>query len=199
MNRTHVITHLSNADPKLVPALGYLRSVTLARSNTPFADLLESIIGQQLSTKAGDTIIARFRALVPGGNPMPEHVLGLPDETLRQAGISGQKITYMKSLAEAVAGRSIDLAALGTMPDKEIVRTLTAVKGIGPWTAEMFLMFSLGREDVFSFGDLGLRRAIQLLYDFRKEPSRIRMERIVNKWRPYRTYAALALWRYKDS
>jgi DNA-3-methyladenine glycosylase II len=197
-NRSNVLKHLKANDPKLMPVLGFIRHESITPSRTPFMDLAEAIINQQLSEKAGRTIFTRFRALFPNKRVTPALLLRMPDQELRSAGISGAKAIYLKSLAVAVSEKTLVLGTLTQKTDEEVISSLTAVKGIGRWTAEMFLMFTLGREDIFSYGDLGLRRAIQLVYGLRKEPTLKQMETLSGKWKPYRTYVALALWNFKD-
>jgi len=197
-NRSNVLKHLKANDPKLMPVLGFIRHESITPSRTPFMDLAEAIINQQLSEKAGRTIFTRFRALFPNKRVTPALLLRTPDQELRSAGISGAKAIYLKSLAVAVSEKTLVLGTLTRKTDEEVISSLTAVKGIGRWTAEMFLMFTLGREDIFSYGDLGLRRAIQLVYGLKKEPTLKQMETLSGKWKPYRTYVALALWNFKD-
>lgn len=197
-NRTQIVKHLKSKDPKLAPVFGFIRREAIEPSRTPFVDLAEAIVNQQLSEKAGRTIFTRFRALFPNKRVTPALILEKSDQELRSAGISGAKATYLKSLAAAVSDKTLVLNALTILTDEEVITKLTTVKGIGRWTAEMFLMFTLGREDVFSYGDLGLRRAIQLVYSLKKEPSLKQMETLSGRWKPYRTYVALALWAFKD-
>lgn len=197
MNRA-VAKHLRAADPILAPHVSLISSMTLVVSEDPFVDLVHSIIDQQLSEKAGRTIFERFLALFPKGMVTPDAVLALEDQTIRDVGVSWSKVSYIKAIAQAVRSKSVDFASIATLGDEDVIASLTTIKGVGRWTAEMFLMFSLGREDIFSYGDLGLRRAIQRLYGFRKEPTRRQMEKIVRRWSPYRTYAARILWRTLD-
>lgn len=163
-----------------------------------FISLCRTIIGQQLSTNVADVIFSRFEGLFHIQTITPRDILSVSDETLRTIGMSGAKVRFVKDMAQKVHEGIVDLSALTNMPEKEVGDVLTTIKGVGPWTAEMFCMFTLGREDVFSFGDLGLKRAIQELYKLQKEPSHRTMERLSRVWKPYRTYAALALWKFKD-
>lgn len=197
-NRRHILKHLKASDPKLAPILTYIRREAIIPSATPFMDLTEAIINQQLSEKAGQTIFTRFCSIFPKKRVTPALLLAKPDQELRSTGISGAKAIYLKSLAAAVLDKKLILNKLAVQKDEDVIASLTAVKGIGRWTAEMFLMFTLGREDVFSYGDLGLRRGIQLLYKLKKEPSIKQMEKLSGRWKPYRTYVALALWNFKD-
>jgi DNA-3-methyladenine glycosylase II len=129
----------------------------------------------------------------------PRHVLKLKDQALRDVGLSWAKASYIKNLAEKVNNQEVRLEKLSKLDDEAVIAELVKVKGIGPWTAEMFLMFSLGREDVFSHGDLGLRNGLVKLYQLRKPPTIERANRIVNRWSPYKSYGSLALWHSLDN
>ncbi len=160
-----------------------------------FEALTGAIISQQLSTKAADTIKKRFVALFGGGKfPKPAEVLKKSDRVLRSAGLSFQKISYIKSLAQLIERGSIDFKKFKKMSDEEIITTLTEVKGIGRWTAEMFLMFCLSRPDVFSHGDLGLKNAIKKWYKLDQKLHSKKYHRLVESWSPHRTTAARYLW-----
>jgi DNA-3-methyladenine glycosylase II len=157
--------------------------------------MIESIVWQQLSGKAAATIYARFLALFPAGRyPTPEEILAVPVTALRQVGLSSQKSAYVRDVCERVSGGRLDLDRLESMGDDEVIATLTEVKGIGRWTAEMFLMFRLHRPDVLPVGDLGIVKAIQRLYGLRKPPSVDKMHAIGRRWHPYRSVAAWYLW-----
>lgn len=161
-----------------------------------FEALVEAIISQQLSVKAADTIFARFADLFPGKKfPSPEEVSRMNDAKLRSAGLSGSKVLYIKDLANRIANKELKLHRLHLLDDESVIEELVQVKGVGRWTAEMFLMFSLGREDLFSHGDLGLRNAIIKLYGFKKPPTEKQINKIVEKWSPYRTLACRYLWK----
>ena len=164
-------------------------------SGNYFLDLTSSIVQQQLSIKAGDTIWKRFIALFPDNKPTPELVIAIDGQKIRDAGISWSKNSYIKDLARHVLESGIVFEQFEIMTDEEIITELIKVKGIGRWTAEMFLMFSMGRPDVFSYGDLGLRKSIKRLYGFDKEPTKEEAEKIAEKWKPYRTIACRYLWR----
>ncbi len=194
------IAHLKKRDPVLgaVIARTTLRELP-ARSGPAargrFEALVEAIVSQQLSVKAADTIFARFAALVPGAAfPTPQKVLAIPSSSMRRAGLSKMKVSFIKDLALRVADGSLDLSGLGRLGDEEVIAELTAVKGIGRWTAEMFLIFSLRRDDVFSYGDLGLRNAMQKIYKMRKAPTPERAARITAMWKPYRSLGSRYLW-----
>jgi len=161
-----------------------------------FLDLASSIVGQQLSVKAARTIWGRVEALL-GGIITPERVLSVADEDLRGTGLSTGKAKYIKNLAEAVINRTVELDKLNDLSDEDIINQLTAVKGIGKWTAEMFLMFSLARPNVFSLGDVGLYNSMRRLYG--EELNKERIAKIIERWKPWQTYACLYLWRDLDN
>lgn len=187
--------HFQSVDPILFSFVDHVKPFELVTYDDYFVCVCREIIGQQLSGKVADIIYDRFLKLFPKGNITPKRVLQIPDNKIRKIGTSWSKISYIKDLARKVTSGELNLQTIASLSDEEVIAELTKIKGIGPWTAEMFLMFTLGREDVFSYGDLGLRRAIQKLYKFKKEPSVKQMEKIVNKWKPYRTYAARLLWK----
>ena len=162
-----------------------------------FASIASAIVGQQLSNRVADVLWARLVALTNEALS-PEVILSLGDEELRQIGISYAKIKYLKALATAVREKNLELEKLHLFNDEEIIKRLTQVKGIGPWTAEMFLIFSMGRQDVFSVGDGGLQRAVKWLYQLDEVPNKEEMLRISAQWKPYRSLAALYLWRALD-
>lgn len=194
-----IVAHFQITDPRLFTLIPLIPPIFLLPSTTYFEDLVESIVQQQLSEKAGDTIWSRFQRLFPEGTLTSGKVLLLPDEKIRSVGISWSKVKYIKCLAQAVVDKTLLLEKLPQLDDEEVIMELTKVKGIGRWTAEMFLMFTLGRPDVFSHGDLGLRNAIKKLYGFKKDPSWKTVERLSNKWKPYRTYACRILWKSLES
>jgi DNA-3-methyladenine glycosylase II len=164
----------------------------------PFRALLHAIIGQQLSTKAAATIVRRFMDLL-NGRPTPKAIAALTDAEMRAVGISGPKIGYIRDLCARVADGSLDLHALQGLSDAQVVEALTQVKGIGRWTAEMFLMFRLQRPDVLPVGDLGIVKAVQRAYKLRKAPTADRLTRIGESWRPYRSVACWYLWASLDN
>ncbi|HUD19522.1 MAG TPA: DNA-3-methyladenine glycosylase [Patescibacteria group bacterium] len=194
--------HFAKVDPVLSGALELMKNekdLGPRKNSDYFVDLCEAIINQQLSDKAAATIFGRFVLLFPKKTLLPEVLLQIPEEKIRGVGTSWSKVHFLQSLAKSVVANEIRLDSLKSLSDEEVIRELTKLKGIGPWTAEMFLMFSLGRPDVFSFGDVGLRRAIQKLYQLKKEPSDRQMKQLSKKWSPYRTYAARILWRSLDT
>jgi len=187
--------HLARRDPVLRDLMREHGPCGLAARHhaDPFKALVRAIVGQQLSTKAAATIFARFEALYPSF-PTPGHVIATPDEQLRRVGLSSQKLGYLRDLCERIESGVLPLAALDAMDDQSVVDTLTQVKGIGRWTAEMFLIFRLMRPDVLPVGDLGIVKAVQRAYKLRKVPSADRLTRIGEAWRPYRSVACWYLW-----
>jgi DNA-3-methyladenine glycosylase II len=165
----------------------------------PYEALARAIVGQQLSTKAAASIWAKLLDQFGGETPTPRQILRKRRTTLRKAGLSNAKVEFLRDLASHVEDGRLDLKSLAKLPDEDIVAELVAVKGIGLWTAEMFLIFHLGRPDVVSAGDLGIRRAIQIAYGMEDLPGPDEMERISDQWRPHRTLACLYLWRSLDN
>ena len=169
-----------------------------AQRTDPFRALLHAIIAQQLSTKAAATIEARFAALFDG-RPTAAAIAATPDERLRAVGISPQKLGYLRDLCGRTLDGSLSLDALETLPDEDVIVALTNVKGIGRWTAEMFLMFRLHRPDVLPVGDLGIVKAVQRAYKLRLAPTPVRLTRLGENWRPYRSVACWYLWASLDN
>lgn len=170
------------------------RSATAGRPKRDyFIALCEDIVGQQLSGKAADSIFARFLTLFSGKRINPERILKLTDQQIRDVGTSWAKVRYLKDLAGQVKEGQLRLKSLDNLADEAVIAELTKIKGIGPWTAEMFLIFTLKREDVFSYGDLGLNKAFRKLYGNKK------IESIVKPWTPYKSFGALALWHSLDN
>ena len=190
--------HFSSVDPILSKHFHLIADLELSQSSNPFVDLVESITSQQLSVKAGSTIFERFRKLFPKGRITASGILSFTDQQIRDVGVSWSKVKYIKAIAEAVKSGTVVFESFSALSDEEVIEKLTTIHGVGRWTAEMFLMFALGRPDVFSYGDLGLRRSLQKLYGFKKEPTIKQMEKIVRKWAPYRTYASRILWSSLD-
>ena len=157
--------------------------------------VIESIVWQQLSGKAAATIFSRFLALFPGDRfPTADEILSRSPEALRQVGLSAQKVTYVRDVCQRVANGKVDLDRLDAMSDDEVIETLTQIKGIGRWSAEMFLMFRLHRPDVLPVGDLGIVKAIQRAYRLRKPPTVRKMLTLGRRWQPYRSVASWYLW-----
>jgi DNA-3-methyladenine glycosylase II len=164
--------------------------------------LIASIMSQQLSTKVAQTIRNRFLDLYDGRNPTPEEVIATPFETLRSIGLSNAKAKYVQNVARFAVEQGLDHKTLNKMGNEAIIEYLTKIKGVGRWTAEMLLMFSLGREDIFAMDDWGIQNAMIRLYKLDrtdKKAFREQMQRISAKWSPYRTYACMHLWHWKDN
>ncbi len=191
------VAELATLDPVLGNLMARCRSVEISLQEDYFLSIASAIVGQQLSNRVADVLWDRLVELSEG-KVSPEGILSLEDETLRRIGISYSKIKYLKALAMVVSDHTLELDRLHQFDDEEIIRQLTMVKGIGPWTAEMFLIFSMGRMDVFSVGDGGLQRAVKWLYGLDKLPSKEELLRISSKWKPYRTIASMYLWRAID-
>jgi DNA-3-methyladenine glycosylase II len=194
----NILEHFKKNDPILHGYAVMIKSLDHYKKGSSkdyFLRLCREIVSQQLSTTAGDTIFMRFKKLFEKSGLTPKVIIQTPHEKLLSVGMSNSKARYVKNLAEAVINGSLDLKGIDKMADEEVKAALIRIKGIGPWTAEMFLMFTLLRPDVFSHGDLGLRKAIRNIYGFKKDPSLRTVERIVAKWSPYKTYASLVLWR----
>ena len=207
----NIAQYLSSVDPILGEVIKRITLEERAPQENHFYALVSEIIGQQLSGKAADAIEKRFLALFDSRLPKPKEILALSDETIRTAGLSFSKISYIKNIAKADidfkrsgkqgsarrAGSYFD--SFSELGDEEIISALIKIKGVGRWTAEMFLMFTLARPDVFSYGDLGLRKAMVGLYKLKKEPTLKKATQISNKWKPYRTLACRYLWASSDN
>lgn len=188
-----VLEHLA-ADPVLARLIAGYGVVTRERGRPRFYALVRAIIGQQISVKAAAAIDGRLRGLFPGGEISAVGLLERSEVELRAVGLSAAKTRSLQDLAARVASGSLDLERIHELPDEEVVAQLVPVRGIGRWTAEMFLIFSLQRDDVLSTGDLGVRQAIKNLYGFAQLPTPAECERIAEPWRPYRSIATFYLW-----
>ena len=204
--------HLAAADPVLAALLERIgpppavdpeddtAGPTATVRSAPYTALLRAIVGQQLSTKAARSIYGRLLDFFGGDAPSPEQVLDAEPEELRAAaGLSRAKVTYLRSLAEHVLSGELELERFDELDDDTIVRELTAVKGVGAWTAHMFLMFQLGRPDVLAVGDLGVRKGAQLAYGLEAMPTPAELEALAARWAPHRTAACRLLWRSLDN
>ena len=195
------VTHLKQADPAMKRAIervGPFRLVTIANR---FAALMRAILHQQLALKEAQSITRRFCQLYGPGEgrfPTPEELLRTPRRKLRSAGVSPQKMGYLRDLAAHAAHGRLPLNHLGRMGDEQVIEVLTDVKGIGRWTVEMFLIFSLGRPDVWAVDDLGLQLAVKDLYRLRRHPSETKMRTLAEPWRPWRTVASWYLWQWRQ-
>lgn len=196
-NHRPAVRHLKRVDPvlaKVIDVVGVCRLAT-RDEGSHFQALTRSIVYQQLSGKAAGTILGRFNALYPGGSPTPEQVLETDDEMLRSVGLSRQKIGYLRDLSIKVVSGDLPLDAVQHMTDDDLIDHLVQVKGIGRWTAQMFLMFRLGRPDVLPELDLGIQNAIKRAYRLRKRPTPKQVRRVGAKWTPHSTVACWYLWR----
>jgi DNA-3-methyladenine glycosylase II len=202
-SRRSAVDALRAADPVLravIDEVGDPGDPRRGRPEDHYGALVRSIVGQQLSTRAARAIYGRLIDRFGGRPPTPEEVLADdPDELRAAAGLSHAKVRYLRSLAEHVVDASLELDRLDQLSDDEVTSELIAVRGIGVWSAHMFLMFTLGRPDVLPVGDLGLRRAVMLRYGLDELPAPAVIERIAEPWRPYRTLACLFLWRSLDA
>ncbi len=193
------IDHLKRADPVLARIIEAAGPCRIGYSEPVFSSLARSIIFQQLSGKVAAVIAARLDAAMPEGRVTAEGILSLSDETLRACGLSGQKVRYLRDLAERTISGEIAFETLAELPDEEVVAHLTRVKGVGVWTAHMFLIFALRRPDVLPTGDLGIRMAMRRAYRMRQLPKPERMEKIAKTWRPWCSVACWYLWRSLDN
>lgn len=197
MNFSEAIPYLTDSDPQLKTILTRAGTVKLPPPKENFESLVDSIVSQQLSVKAAATIFKRV-CLVLENDVSPEKVLSTSSKELRNAGLSGQKTTYLYALAEAFSGRPEIFNQLHHLSDEEVIQTLTEIKGIGVWTAQMFLMFTLLREDVFPIGDLGIRRGMErFLYKGESQNHETLIQR-AKVWTPYRSVACLYLWKAQE-
>ncbi|RAU83067.1 DNA-3-methyladenine glycosylase 2 family protein [Pontibacter arcticus] len=177
------------------------KPLTSSASEDLYFQLLSSIVSQQLSTKAAATIFKRFTALFPDNYPHPELLLQAPDETLRGAGLSFQKIGYVRNVAAFAQAGNLDHTTISSLEDEPLIKHLTQIKGVGRWTVEMLLMFALERPDVFPVDDLGIQNAMKRHYKLEEtgKALRLKMVEIAENWRPYRTIASKYLWQSLDN
>ncbi len=194
---------LAAADPAMAALIERVGKIDLAtrlrrrseeRPPDAYGALLRAIVGQQLSTKAARTIYLRVCDLFGGTTPSPEQLLEASEEDLRACGLSGRKVEYVRDLAAHVLSGELELDRLGELSDEEAIEEIVAVRGLGLWTAKMFLLFHLERPDVLSGGDLGIRKAIQIEYELEEMPTPLQVLEIGEAWRPHRSLASLYLW-----
>ncbi|MBP9716539.1 MAG: DNA-3-methyladenine glycosylase 2 family protein [Candidatus Levybacteria bacterium] len=193
------LIHFKKVDPILYKVAIKIELSKQIKPDDYFIDLVESIVSQQLSIKAADTIFGRFEKLFKNEKINPKELLTIPDQKIREAGISFSKIKYIKGIAEAIINKQLDLKKLDSMSDEEVIGELIKLKGVGQWTAEMFLMFTLGRSDIFSAGDLGLQNAIIKIYKLEEKPNKEKLLEISKLWSPHRTIASRILWKSLES
>ncbi len=190
-----ILNHFGERDPKIARVIQAIGPFRLKRNRNYFLVLCRSIVSQQISTAAAETIYSRFQKLFNGHAPTPERVAGLKDAPLRAAGLSRQKAAYLKDLSRRFLDKTIRPHQLNYLDNEEIIGQLTRVHGIGRWTAEMFLIFSLNRLDVLPVDDLGLRVAVQNIYGMKTRPDAKRLRTIGKKWSPWETVATWYAWR----
>jgi DNA-3-methyladenine glycosylase II len=188
------LKHLTVADARLAAVIESVGAYEIKLRKDPFRSLVEAIIYQQLAGSAADAIYGRF-VKIYGRFPRPAQLLETTDSELRVAGLSGRKIEYLKDLAARVSDGRLKLSLLSKLPDEQIIEQLVQVKGIGRWTAEMFLIFCLGRQDVLPVGDLGLRKAMQKTYSLAELPTPEVMCNIAQPWKPYCSVATWYMWK----
>ena len=201
--RHHAVAraHLTRRDPVLAPVIARIGTCHLSKQAETdfFVGLVRSIISQQLSAKAAATIEKRVAALIPdGGGLTPLGLLGVPKPALRTAGLSTRKAEYVHDLSERISTGRLDLQRLRECPDEEVFEVLTSVRGIGRWSAEMFLIFRLQRPDILPLDDVGLQRAVQKVYGLKRRPTPKQFTRLAEPWRPYRSVACWYLWASLD-
>jgi DNA-3-methyladenine glycosylase II len=194
---------LAAADPTMAALIERVGKIDLAtrlrrrseeKPGDAYGALLRAIVGQQLSTKAARTIYGRVLELFGGATPSPAQLLEAGEEDLRAAGLSGRKVEYVRDLATHVLDGELELDRLEELGDEEVIEEIVAVRGLGVWTAEMFLLFHLERPDVLSGGDLGIRKAVRIEYGLEQMPTPTRVLEIGESWRPHRSLASLYLW-----
>ncbi|HEY6410025.1 MAG TPA: DNA-3-methyladenine glycosylase [Ktedonobacteraceae bacterium] len=186
--------YLSSTDPVMGDAIARVGTCTLVPNPDIFGTLVDAIVSQQISVKAADAIVARLRTATPGGLITPEALLQLDHDALRAVGLSTPKARYVRDLTERVTSGSLNLEQVGSLDDEEVIAHLIEVKGIGRWTAEMILIFSLGRPDVLPVDDLGFVEGVRESYALDTRPTRKEMLERGEAWRPYRTFATWYMW-----
>ena len=192
--------HLSKHDMRLAAVIKKTGLCTIRPHSDYYRELVESIISQQLSIKAAASITERFKALFPSNFPTPDQILITSHEKLRGVGLSNAKANYVRDLAQHIVDGRLTLEQFDSLTNEEIITELTAVKGIGEWTAHMFLMFAMARLDVLAIGDLGIKVGVQRLYGLEQLPSADDISAIAKKyhWHPYETVACWYVWHSKD-
>ena len=192
---TQAAIRVLKKDPKLAKIINHVGKYQIRTSKNYYESLVEAIITQQLAGSAAKAISNRFHSLYGKSFPKPIDVINTSDSKLRKTGLSGPKIKYIKELSEAIEAKKLKMRSLSRLKDEEVIEQLTQIKGIGRWTAEMFLIFSLGRMDVLPVGDLGLRKGVQRYNSADELPNEAEVEKLAERWRPYRTVATWYLWK----
>lgn len=193
--------YLAGVDPILKVVIDAAPRPSFSPHNNYYQELVESIISQQLSVKAAATILKRFKALFTSDFPSPEEILEVDIETFRSVGLSRQKASYIRDLAEKVLDGTVKFNHLDSLSNQEVIDELIQIKGVGVWTIHMFLMFCMGRFDVLPTGDLGIRNGIQKLYSLELRPGDVEIEAIAkkNQWHPYESIASWYVWHSLDN
>jgi len=193
--------HLAKNDPRLAVLISKYGDCRILPHSDHYSELVSSIVGQQLSVKAAATIWQRVLALSGGNAPTPHQLLKIDTEALRNCGLSYAKVAYVKDLAAHILDGRLDMNHIASLPNDEVITQLTAVKGIGEWSAHMFLIFSLGRLDVLPVGDLGIKKGAQRVYSLKELPNAQKLEQLSKKykWAPYESVAAWYLWKGLDN
>lgn len=192
------ILHLKKSDPVIAAIIARVGKYAIEFREPEFQTLVRSIVYQQLNGKAAATILGRLLAALPDARLTPEAILALEPEQMRAVGLSKQKTAYIRDLAERTRAGELDFTRLPDMTDEEVIETLTRVKGVGVWTAHMFLIFALRRPNILPTGDLGVRSAIRKAYRMRELPKPARIEKLAKRWHPYCSVVAWYLWRSVD-
>ena len=197
-SRRRILNHFKESDPAMAAVIKQIGPLQLQRNRNYFVVLCKSIVSQQISTSAAHTIYLRFHELFQGGSPTPGRLVAMSAETLRGAGLSRQKAAYLHDLSQRFLDGSIRSRQLAYLNNEEVIDCLTQVHGIGRWTAEMFLIFSLNRMQILPAGDLGLRAAVQKIYGMNALPSLKQLHTIGQRWHPLETVATWYCWRLLD-
>jgi DNA-3-methyladenine glycosylase II len=192
------VRHLRRSDPVLGALIDRVGPYEISGGRNAFEVMLRTIVSQQLSGKAADSIYARLAAAMGGRSPRPEHLLALRDDELRACGLSRAKTMYVKNVASHFGEKRYTLRSFAKLDDAAVIEALTTIKGVGEWSAHIFLIFALQRTDVFPIGDLGLRNGMMKTYRLRSNTKPARLHRIAEAWRPYRTVGSLYMWRGYD-
>lgn len=182
-------------DPKFAKIIMQVGDYNVKITKNRYQSLVEAIISQQLSGSAANSIIKKFRKLYKSKFPKPRDIIKTSDSKLRTTGLSKMKIVYIKELSKKIESKELNMRKISTQSNEQVIEVLTDVKGIGRWTAEMFLIFSLGRLDILPVGDLGLKKGIQSMYSLKELPEKEQIEQLAESWKPYRTVATWYLWK----
>ena len=193
------VKHLRGRDPVLAALIDRVGPYEMREGRSPFEVMLRTIVSQQLSGKAADSIYARLAAAMGTRSPKPEHLLALSEEQLRACGLSRSKAAYVRNVASHFGENRYTLRSFNKLDDDAVIEALTTIKGVGEWSAHIFLMFALRRADVFPIGDLGLRKGMLKTYSLRSNTKPARLHKIAEAWRPYRTVGSLYMWRNYDN